>query len=165
MERIRALFSHLAEVHLTVNLAKCEFARATVMNLGRVVGQGKVCPVQEKIQAVERYPAPATKNELMRFLGLVGYYRSFCRHFSEVVALLTDLLKGKATFVCSAVCQQAFERVKALLCSSPVLAAPRFDRLFSLQVDASHVGVCAVLLQADDLGFDKPVSFFLKKFN
>ncbi len=53
----------------------------------------------------------------------------------------------------------------SLLCSSPVLAAPRFDRTFVLQVDASHVGAGAVLLQVDDEGVKRPVSFFSKKFN
>lgn len=57
--RIRALFSCLAEACLTVNLARCEFVRATY--LGRLIGQGTICPVQAKIQAVEQYPTPATK--------------------------------------------------------------------------------------------------------
>ncbi len=61
LEHIRALFSHLAEARLTVNLAKCEFARATVTYLGRVTGQGTMHPVQENIQAVARYPTLATK--------------------------------------------------------------------------------------------------------
>lgn len=133
--------------------------------LGRVVGQGQVCPVNTKVQAVEQFPAPTTKKELMRFLGLVGYYRSFCRNFSTVVSPLTDLLKGKAKFVWSSGCQKAFEQVKTLLCSAPVLAAPRFDRPFKLFIDASFVGAGSVLMQADNLGIDKPVSFFSKKFN
>lgn len=165
VERVRALFMRLAEARLTVNLAKCELAQATVTYLGRIVGQGKVRPITEKVRAVQCYPPPTTKKELMRFLGLVGYYRGFCRNFSEVVAPLTDLLKTRVTFVWSFSCQQAFERVKSLLCEAPVLAAPRFDRPFALQVDASHVGVGAVLLQMDDLGLEKPVSFFSKKFN
>ncbi|XP_030260635.1 uncharacterized protein LOC115573802 [Sparus aurata] len=33
------------------------------------------------------------------------------------------------------------------------------------QVDASHVGAGAVLVQADEQGVDRPVSFFSKKFN
>ena len=165
VERIRALFARLAEARLTVNLAKCEFAKATVTYLGRVVGQGTVRPVEEKVKAVVRFPVPVTKKELMRFLGLVGYYRCFCRNFSDVVAPLTDLLKAKVTFVWSPVCQQAFEKAKTLLCNAPVLSAPRFDRPFALQVDASHVGVGAVLLQSDEFGIEKPVSFFSKKFN
>ena len=78
LQRIQALFEHLAEVRLTVNLAKCEFAKATVTYLGRVVGQGCVTPFQAKVMAVERFPLPTTKKELQRFLGLVGYYRGFC---------------------------------------------------------------------------------------
>ena len=129
------------------------------------MGQGKVRPVAEKIRAVQFYPLPTTKKELMRFLGLVGYYRGFCRNFSEVVAPLTDLLKMRVPFVWSPLCQQAFERIKSLLCEAPVLAAPRFDRPFVLQVDASHIGVGGVLLQANELGLEKPVCFFSKKFN
>ncbi len=34
VQRVRALFDRLAEAKLTVNLAKCEFARATVTYLG-----------------------------------------------------------------------------------------------------------------------------------
>ena len=155
----------LVEVRLTINLTKCEFVQATVTNLGWIVGQGKVRPITEKVRAVQCYPPPTTKKELMRFLGLVGYDRGFYRNFSEVVAPLTDLLKTRVTFVWSFSCQQAFERVKSLLCEAPVLTAPRFDRPFALQVDASHVGVGAVLLQMDDLGLEKPMSFFSKKFN
>lgn len=108
IQRIGSLFSRLAEAHLTVNLAKCEFARATVTYLGRVVSQGHVRPVDMKVQVVMQYPMPATKKELMQFIGLVGYYRAFCKNFSTVVAPLIDLLKGKAKFVWSAQCQMAF---------------------------------------------------------
>lgn len=50
-----------------------------------------------------------------------------------------------------------------LLCSAPILAAPCFDRLFKLYMDASDVGAGSVLMQADDLGIDRPVSFVSKK--
>lgn len=134
VHRIRQLFDRLRDAHLTVNLAKCEFAKATVTLLGKVVGQGQVWPVQAKVTAIEQYPVPTTKKELMRFLGLVGYYRSFCTKFSTVIAPLTDLLKARVKFVWSASCQQAFENVKAVLCFPPVLVAPCLDLPFELQV-------------------------------
>ncbi|KAL6486740.1 hypothetical protein MHYP_G00061320 [Metynnis hypsauchen] len=58
----------------------------------------------------------------------------------------------------------AFESVKSLLCSSPVLAAPNFARAFKLEVDASCTGAGAVLLQEDSRGIDHPVCYFSKKF-
>lgn len=39
LARIRSLFEWFAAANLTVNLAKCEFAQATVVYLGKVVGR------------------------------------------------------------------------------------------------------------------------------
>ena len=38
--RINKLFGRLADARLTINLAKCEFVKATVTYLGKVVGRG-----------------------------------------------------------------------------------------------------------------------------
>ena len=46
----------------------------------------------------------------------------------------------------------------------PVLQAPDFRKSFALAVDASQVGVGAVLLQPDDQGVNHPVCYFSKKF-
>lgn len=40
------VFTRLSQASLTLNLAKCEFGRATVVYLGREVGQGQVRPVE-----------------------------------------------------------------------------------------------------------------------
>lgn len=60
VHHIRQLFDHLRDAHLTVNLAKYEFAKATVTYLGKVVGQGQVWPVHTEVPAIEHYPAPTT---------------------------------------------------------------------------------------------------------
>lgn len=62
-------------------------------------------------------------------------------------------------------CQFAFENLKVLLASGPVLAALDFTRPFKLAVDASDAGIGAVLLQEDSLGVEHPVCYFFKKFN
>lgn len=162
---MRLLLGRLSQANLTLNLAKCEFAGATVTYLGKVVGQGQVRPVREKVRAIDEYPVPVTKKELMSFLGLVGFYRCFCRNFSTVVAPLMDLLKAKALFVWSKSCQNAFETVKSLLTTTPVLMAPQLEKTFKIQVDASKEGAGAVLIQEDDGGIERPVCFFSRKFN
>lgn len=82
-----------------------------------------------------------------------------------MVSPLTDLVSPLKPFSWSPACQVAFESAKALLCSAPVLAAPKFERPFKLEVDASSCGAGAVLLQEDDHGVDHPVCYFSKKFN
>ena len=165
VDQIRALFERLAWANLTINIAKCEFAKGTVTYLGKVVGQGQVCPVRAKVIAIDQFPTPTTKKELMRFLGMVGYYRGFCKNFSTVVVPLTNLLRAKVKFDWSPQCELAFVNVKNLISSAPVLAAPRLGDPFQLQVDASNLGTGAALLQAGPDGIEHPVGFFSRKFN
>ena len=44
-----------------------------------------------------------------------------------------------------------------------MLATPNYDKPFMLTVDASDVGVRAVLLQEDCNGVDHPIGYFLLK--
>ena len=88
VERVHALFQRLRDANLSVNLAKCDFGKATVTYLGHVVGQGQVKPVQAKVESILTFPRPQNKRELMRFLGTAGYYRKFCQNFSIVAHLL-----------------------------------------------------------------------------
>lgn len=164
VDTLTTVFTHLRDASLTLNLSKCEFAKATVTYLGKQVGQGQVCPVAQKVQAIVDFPVPQTKRELRRFLGMAGYYRAFCRNFSDIALPLTDLLRLSQKFVWDAACQHAFNAIKTLLCSVPVLAAPDHSRPFKIDVDASATGAGAVLLQDDADGVEHPVAYFSKKF-
>lgn len=127
-----------------------------------MVGQGQVKPVGVKVEAIAQFPPPTNKRELRRFLGMVGYYRGFCKNFATVVAPLTDLLSTDRKFMWDEKCEMC--SAKDLLCNAPVLSAPNFAQPFSLQVDASARGAGAVLMQADDADIEHPISYFSKKF-
>ena len=62
---------------MTVNLPKSEFCQARIVFLGHVVGQGEVAPVAAKVAAILKFPTPTNKRQVMRFLGMAGYYRKF----------------------------------------------------------------------------------------
>ena len=100
----------------------------------------------------------------MRFLGVAGCCGRFCESFSGIAGPLTGLLEGGTGFEWNDGCQDAFDRLGAILESAPVLLAPGFDRCFGLAVDAGGVGVGAVLLQEDSGGVGRPVCYFSKKF-
>lgn len=74
---IRTIFQRLVNASLTVNLAKCEFGKATITYPRKVVGQGQVQPVDAKVCAIVDFPVPTTRRELHRFLGMAGYYWKF----------------------------------------------------------------------------------------
>ena len=59
--RIQALFERPLAAKLTINLAKCEFAQASVVYLGKVVEQGVLRPVRAKVLAIDSFPPPTSK--------------------------------------------------------------------------------------------------------
>ena len=165
VRQIRSLFKKLSQANLTINLKKSEFGHATIEYLGHIVGSGQVKPVAAKIEAIIALTPPSTRKQLMKFLGMAGYYRKFCPNFSVIATPLTNLLKKNNKFIWSDQCQKSFESLKSLLTNHPVLIAPNFEKPYSITVDASDEGMGAVLCQKDENEIDHPVCYYSKKFN
>ena len=65
LSTIRQFYDRLSEAKLTINLSKSEFACATLTFLGHVVGQGQIKPVDSKVCAINDFPRPENKKQLM----------------------------------------------------------------------------------------------------
>ena len=107
---IRNFIDRLSEATLTINLTKSEFCHANLTFLGHMVGQGKVKPVEAKVEAISDFSVPSGNRLLMRFLGMAGYYRKFCNNFSIIVEPLTNLLGKRVKFIWTDNCQESFEK-------------------------------------------------------
>jgi hypothetical protein len=92
-----------------------------------------------------------------RFLGLIGFYRRFVRHYATLAAPLTDLLRS-TKFSWSTDATRAFTELKNKITTVPILALPDFSKLFVVETDASSVAIGAVLTQDGH-----PLAFFSKK--
>ena len=117
------------------------------------------------VEAIANYPRPESKKQQMRFLGMAGYYQIFCPNFATVAEPLTQLLSKKIKFIWRDRCDIAFEELKAMLQSAPLLTAPDFKSSFKLAVDAGDVAAGAVLLQEDIKGVEHSVYYFSKKLS
>ncbi|KAM4057323.1 reverse transcriptase (RNA-dependent DNA polymerase) [Hirsutella rhossiliensis] len=85
------------------------------------------------------------------------------RRFSNIAAPLTALTKKDAVFAWSKECDKAFEELKALLTSAPVLAQWDPDRETIVETDSSGYVTGGALSQKGDDGIMRPVAFFSKK--
>ncbi|XP_068229607.1 uncharacterized protein [Palaemon carinicauda] len=139
IKKVYDVFKRLLEFNVTINLAKCEFGKTTVQYLGHEIGSGHVRPVDCHIEVIKNLTIPTSKRGVMKFLGTVGYYRKFCKNFSDVAYPLTELLKKDVKFVWSKECDEAFSKLKLMLMSKPVLKSPDFNLPFKLQVDSSEL--------------------------
>jgi len=64
--------------------------------------------------AIAKLPVLENKEDLKRFLGMLGYYRNIFSSFAEP---LTAFLKGGGKIIWTALCQDAFEKIKVILWS------------------------------------------------
>lgn len=149
--------------NLTLNIAKSKFCVVSVKYLGYIIGNGGIKTDPEKVSAIRNWPTPKNLKQVRGFLGLAGWYRRFIENFSSVVFPISETLSTKKKFVWTPEAEIAFNKIKDLLTSAPILSNPDFEKKFFVQCDASDYGIGAVLVQLNEKGEEKPVAFMSKK--
>ena len=129
--------------------------------LDHVVCAECIKPDPTKTEKVKLFPVPRDVTGVRQFIGLASYYRHFVANFECIASPLHALTKMNAKFEWTTECQTAFNTLKVLLVSAPVLAYPRFGLgvEFTLETDASGVGLGAVLSQTQDDGQLHPIAY------
>jgi len=95
---------------------------------------------------------------------MTGFYRQFIQDYSQITQPLTDLLKNGVSFKWTQERQDAFKTLKQCLITSPILAHPKKEGLFTVTTDASDIALGAVLSQEMN-GIDYVISYASKKLN
>ena len=94
MEHLFILFKRLREFGLVINLEKCTFHMPEIEFLGHTVSARGALPLQSNVEAVQKFPEPATIKEMQVFLGMVNFYKRFIPNAAHTLLPLTDCLKG-----------------------------------------------------------------------
>lgn len=115
-------------------------------------------PVTSKVEAIQQWSVPQSIRAVRNFLGLVGFYRQFIKGYASIVALLVQIATLDR-FHWSTQAQTSFEHLKQALSEAPVLAFLDFALPFTIETNASGVGMGAVLSQQGH-----PIAFFSKPF-
>jgi hypothetical protein len=100
-----------------------------------------------KVKDILEWKPPTTVHQVRSFLGLAGYYHRFILDISKIVKPITGLLKNDTKFDWSSKCNEAFEQLKVLLTTAPVLAQPDIEKSFDVYCDASGSGLGCALMQ------------------
>ncbi|KAI5616012.1 hypothetical protein C0J50_10699 [Silurus asotus] len=93
LNHLEQTLRRIQEAGLTLNVAKCVWAKAEADYLGYRLGDGELRPQVDKVEAIRNSPRPTTKKEVRSILGLVGWYRRFIPNFSTTAGPLTNLLE------------------------------------------------------------------------
>jgi hypothetical protein len=99
-----------------------------------------------KVREVLDWKPPRTLHQVRNILGLADYYRRFIPNFSKIAKPIADLLKKEEKFFWNVERDEAFQTLKKLLATSPVLAQPDNAKSFDVYCDASGTRLGCVLM-------------------
>ena len=102
------------------------------------------------------------------FLGFVNFYGNYISDAIELTAPLYDLTAARKvdeSIKLTAEHFESLEEIKRRLCAAPRLAQLNLKQPFVLYKDASKIAVGSVLLQRDNSGVERAISFFSKKLS
>jgi hypothetical protein len=126
---------------------KCQFKKSEVKYLGHVLSSKGLKVDPEKVRAILEMPRPENLEALRRFLGMLNYLGKFLENLSDATEPLRNLLVKGVSWEWTVEHDRCFEKLKQLLCETPLLRYYDESKDLTLSVDASSKGLGATILQ------------------
>ena len=159
LESVEMVLKALAKADLKVKPSKCEWCRSEINFLGHVVNAEGIATQKVTTEKITAFNRPHNVKTVKSFLGLCNYYRPFVPNFADLAKPLNRLLKKETIFEWSESCEEAFQQLKKLLTSPPLLIHPEIGGHFYLLTDASDAACGAAVCHK--LGeIYRPVAFW-----
>ena len=153
----------LSEKGLTLNASKCKFLSTSLSFFGQIFSATGTRPDPKHIQDLQRAQVPTNVHEVRSFLGMTNYNFKYIPDYATITAPLRELTKKNAHFQWTAEHQQAFEKLKSVLTSVPVMAYFDTTKETVITVDASPVGISAILAQKEHASDDCRIAAYASR--
>ncbi|KAG6465495.1 hypothetical protein O3G_MSEX015186 [Manduca sexta] len=163
VERLRQVLDVASQNGLEINWKKAKLVCHEIEYLGHLIKDGEIRPSPDKIQAVAKYPEPKNIKQIMGFIGLTSYFRKYIKDYAKIARPLTNLMKKGVPFIFEDEQRYAFNILKQMLTSEPVLKIYNPNLPTELHTDASSCALAAILLQLHPEGELHPVHYMSRK--
>ncbi|KAI3516249.1 hypothetical protein L1887_15160 [Cichorium endivia] len=150
LQNLTKILQRCIDTDLVLNYEKCHFMVDKGLILGHVVSKNGLEVDKAKIDVIKNFPYPTNVREVRSFLGHAGFYRRFIKDFSKITVPMCHLLQKDVNFKFDDACKRAFDHLKTLLTSSPIIQPPDWSLPFEIMCDTSNTAIGAVLGQKVD---------------
>ncbi|XP_062558173.1 uncharacterized protein K02A2.6-like [Armigeres subalbatus] len=166
LEHLRTTVAHVLKTlrsnNLTLNTSKCEFDCSRLSFLGHEVSEEGFNIEASKVKDIRSFRHPTTSSELRSFLGLASFVSPYIKNFAEITAPLWSVSTA-LKWSWGDEQKNAFELVKQrIIDSTTSLGFFSESEKTILYTDASPNALGAVLVQEDDEGKSRIISFASK---
>ena len=132
--------------------SKCEFFKQELTYLGHVVSKHGIQTDSKKVKAICKWPVPTNVTKVQCFLGFTNYYHRLIKRYAQVAKPLDKLISGENaarnqnSIKWDSECQEAFDMLKELCTTMPILSYAIFGKPFKLHTDVSvsRPGSCSI---------------------
>ena len=163
-EHVRKVLTTLQAAGLYLDITKSEFEVKSTKYLGFIIKAGEGVGMDpEKVRTILDWQRPTTVRGVRGFLGFANFYRQFIRNYSDIAAPMTNLTRCDRPFKWNEDADKAFEHMKKMFTSAPILTQFDASRRTIIETDSSGWATRGVLLQYDNDGILRPCAFFSKK--
>lgn len=153
----REVLRRLQENNLFLKPEKCEWDIPKVDYVGYVFCGDEVAMDPAKLKGINEWPVPRNKKDIQKFRGFSNFYRCFIKDFAKISRPLNQLT-GNDLWHWGEEEQRAFDKLKQLFGTTPVLALYDSNRETCIEV-ASGYATGGVLMQKQDDDKWHPVAF------
>jgi hypothetical protein len=138
---------------------KCKFKKESVEYLGLIISEGQVRMDLAKVAAVKLWALPKNLRNVRVFISFANFYQQFIKDFAQIAHPLHDLTKKDVPRQWTFVEKQAFEALKAVFISKPILTMWDPARAMRIETNTSAHTTSGVILQLHKDGLWHPVAY------
>ena len=148
-EALDRVLKRLNDPGASLNRKKCEFCKPEIVFFGmKFLGEG-MAPLSSRVKALQEAQPPRSPSEVRSILGSLNYSASFVKDMAIITEPLKELARGDTPWEWSERHQEALETVKNALLTGAALGHYKPEWSTEVVVDASPVGLGAILRQHD----------------
>src|SRR5882724_1885360 len=118
-----------------------------------------------KVQIIKDWPEPWKVKDVQSFLGFANFYHHFIYRYSKITIPLRGLTHKGTPWHFSDECHSAFEALKKVFTTAPVLTHWIPDTQITVKTDASDYALAAVLSIMTPNGKLHPITFHSQMFS
>jgi len=162
LQHLDEVLTRLGRAGVTLKAGKCHFSREEVEYLGHVIRPGRVHVLEKNLRALRGLRYSETQTQMKSFLGMSGVYRRFVADFAKIAKPLTALTSTKLPKRLPLPGEEeskAFEEIRARLLAAPIVALPRREGHYKVDVDGSYEQLGCCLQQQQPDGEYHPIGY------
>ena len=144
---LEAFMNKCQQKGIKLNSQKLEFKCKEIPFHGHLLTTEGLKPDPEKVRAIVEMPRPEKRDDILRLNGMVNYLSRFLPHLSDVMKPLRDLTHKDAVWCWDDLQEKAWNDIKNLIVSAPLLAYYKPSKVLEIQCDSSQSGLGAALMQ------------------